>query len=198
MITAYSAKPRISRIAESKPKPQFANLDDLIAAMKADAKEISKRHEKERPPSHQDARGPIAEYKVYDFIKANPGASVHEIADHFNRQSKSIAGLLSRMDGRHAIKATMGKNPATGRPVRRFTVVPEKTIDRQRKSQTEKVFNQIKANPGSSKSELAEALGLSIKQIEGALTNMSRYKDRFPIRREYKSGRRSTVRVWAI
>ena len=197
MITAYSAKPRISGIAKSKPKPQFANLDDLIAAMKADAKEISKRHHREQPPSQQ-SRGPIAEHKIYDFIAENPNCSVQDIAAHFDRQSKSISSLLSRMEGRNAIKATMGKNPATGRPVRRFTVVPEKTIDRQRKSQTEKVFNQIKASPGSSKSELAEALGLSIKQIEGALTNMGRYKDRFPIRREYKSGKRSTVRVWAI
>jgi transcriptional regulator with XRE-family HTH domain len=198
MITAYSVKPRISRIEENKPKPQFANLDELIAAMKADAKEISKRHEKERPPSHQDARGPIAEYKVYDFIKANPGASVHEIANHFNRQTKSIASLLSRMKGRNAVKATMGKNPATGRPVRCFKVVPEEAIARQRRSQTQIVFNQIKASPGSSKAELAEALGLSIKQIEGALTNMGRYKDRFPIRREYENGIRSTVRAWAI
>ena len=180
------------------PKPQFNSLDDLIAAMKADAKEISKRHEKERPPSQQDARGPIAEYKVYDFIKANPGASVHEIADHFNRQTKSIASLLSRMEGRNAVKATMGKNPATGRPVRCFNVVPQKAIARQQRSQTQTVFNQIKASPGSSKAELAKALNLSIKQIEGALTNMGRYKDRFPIRREYRNGKRSTVRAWAI
>jgi len=170
--------------------------DELIAAMKADAKEIAKRHHRERPPSQQ-ARGPIAEHKIYDFIAQNPNCSVQDIAAHFDRQSKSISSLLSRMEGRNAIKATMGKNPSTGRPMRLFKIVPEKKIDRQRVSQTKAVFDYIKENPGCSKAQMAAGLNLSTKQIEGALTNMSRYKDRFPIRREYENGKRSKVRVWA-
>ena len=171
--------------------------DELIEAMNADAKEIAKRHHHERPPSQQ-ARGPLAEHKIYDFIAENPNCSVQDIASHFDRQSKSISSLLSRMEGRNTLKATMGKNPATGRPIRLFKIVPEKKIDRQRVSQTKTVHNYIKANPGCSKAEMAAGLNLSKKQIEGALTNMSRYKDRFPIRREYPNGTRSTVRIWAI
>jgi hypothetical protein len=164
MITAYSAKPRISRIEENKPKPQFANLDELIAAMKADAKEINKRHNKERPPI-QEARGVIAEAKVFDFVRDNPGASVHEVASHFSREPKSIASLLSRMEERRTVKATMGKNPTTGRPVRCFTIAqepPEKSGVRLSPVR-DKLVAFIKANPGCTTASVAKYMECSTK-----------------------------------
>ena len=163
MITAYSVKPRISRTAENKPKPQFANLDELIAAMKADAKEINKRHNKERPPV-QEARGPVAEARIFDFVKDNPGASVHEIAAHFNREPKSIASLLSRMEERRTVKASMGKNPATGRPVRCFTIAKQPEQSGVKKSPIRDMVEAfIRANPGCLTADLAAHMGCSNK-----------------------------------
>lgn len=164
MITAYSVKPRIARIEESKLKPQFATLDDLIAAMKADAKEISKRHERDRPPV-QEARGPVAEARVFDFVRENPGASVHEIAAHFNREPKSIATLLGRMVERNTVKASMRKNPTTGRPVRCFTIAqepPEKSGVRLSPVR-DKLVAFIKANPGCTTANVAKHMGCSNK-----------------------------------
>jgi hypothetical protein len=164
MITAYSVKPRISRIQESKPKPQFANLDELIAAMKEDAKEISKRHNKERPPV-QEARGPIAEARVFDFVRENPGASVHEIAAHFNREPKSIASLLSRMEERNTVKASMRKNPTTGRPMRCFTIAqePQEKIGVRLSPVRDKLVAFIKANPGCTTANVAKYMECSTK-----------------------------------
>ena len=162
MITAYSVKPRIFRIEENKPKPQFATLDDLIAAMKADAKEISKRHNKERPPI-QEARGVIAEAKVFDFVRENLGASVHEIAAHFNREPKSIASLLSRMEERNTVKASMGQNPTTGRPVRCFTIAqePSEKSGVRLSPVRDKLVAFIKANPGCTTANVAKHMGCS-------------------------------------
>jgi DNA-binding MarR family transcriptional regulator len=164
MITAYSVKPRLSRTQENKPKPQFANLDELIDAMKADAKEISKRHERDRPPA-QEARGVIAEARVFDFVKENPGASVHEIAAHFSREPKSIASLLSRMEGRNTVKASMRKNPTTGRPVRCFAIAqepPEKSGVRLSPVR-DKLVAFIKAHPGCTTAQVAKHMGCSNK-----------------------------------
>lgn len=164
MITAYSVKPRLSRIAENKPKPQFASLDELIAAMKADAKEINKRHNKERPPV-QEACGPVAEARVFDFVRENPGASVHEIAEHFNRKPKSIVTLLGRMVERNTVKASMRKNATTGRPVRCFTIAqepPEKSGVRLSPVR-DKLVAFIKANPGCTTASVAKHMGCSNK-----------------------------------
>ena len=196
MITAYSAKLRLACTETNKPKHQFASLDDLIAAMKADAKEINKRREKERPTSVH-AKGRLAEHAVYDYVKDNPGVSTHEIADHFQRNTKSIASLLSRMEERNSLKSEMGTNSATKRPVRCFTIVPTRNVKRDHRTQTQHVYDFIKANPGSNKAAMAHGTGLTVKQIEGALTNMTRYPSRFPHRREYENGSRSAVRVWA-
>jgi DNA-binding MarR family transcriptional regulator len=164
MITAYSVKPRISRTAESKPKPQFSSLDELIAAMKADAKEISKRHNKERPPV-QEARGPIAEARVFDFVRENPGASVHEIAAHFNREPKSIATLLGRMVERNTVKASMRKNATTGRLVRCFTIAqePQEKIGVRLSPVRDKLVAFIKANPGCTTANVAKYMECSTK-----------------------------------
>ena len=162
MITAYSVNPRLSRTEKNKTKPQFANLDELIAAMKADAKEINKRHNKERPPV-QEARGPIAEARVFDFVKDNPGASVHEIAAHFNREPKSIASLLSRMEERKTVTVSMRKNATTGRPVRCFTIAqepPEKSGVRLSPVR-DKLVAFIKANPGCTTASVAKHMGCS-------------------------------------
>ena len=197
MITAYSVKPRLARTETNKSKPQFATLDELIAAMKADAKEINKRREKERPVSAH-AKGRLAEHRVYDYVKDNPGVSTHEVADHFERNIKSIASLLSRMEERNSLKSEMGRNPATNRPVRCFKIVPTRNVKRDHRTQTQFVYDFIKANPGSNKAAMANGTGLTVKQIEGALTNMTRYPARFPHRREYDNGSRSAVRVWAV
>jgi predicted transcriptional regulator len=194
----YSAKPRLAHInTTAKPQPVYTSLDELIAAMQKDAKEINKRREKERPTSVH-AKGRLAEHAVYDYVKDNPGASVHEVADHFERNIKSIASLLSRMEERNSLKSEMGRNPETKRPVRCFTIVQTRNVKRDHRTQAQHVYDFIKANPGSNKAAMAHGTGLTVKQIEGALTNMGRYKDRFPIRREYENGKRSTVRVWAI
>lgn len=197
MITAYSAKPLARHIdTPEQAQPVYSSLDEALAAMKADAKEINKRREKERPISVH-AKGRLAEHLVYDYVKANPGVSTHEVADHFDRNMKSIASLLSRMEERHSLKSKMGRNPETKRPVRCFTVVPTRNVKRDMRSQTQLVYDFIKANPGSAKAAMANGTGLTIKQIEGALTNMNRYPARFPHRREYENGSRSAVRVWA-
>jgi len=162
MITAYSVKPRLSRIEDSKPKPQFSNLDELIAAMKADAKEISKRHERDSPPV-QEARGPVAEARVFDFVRDNPGASVHEIAAHFSREPKSIATLLGRMVERNTVKALMRKNPTTGRPVRCFTIAqePSEKSGVRLSPVRDKLVAFIKANPGCTTANVAKHMGCS-------------------------------------
>jgi hypothetical protein len=197
MITAYSATPLARHIdTPEQPQPVYTDLDAMIADMQADAAKIRKRFEHESPTAAH-AKGRLAEHLVYDFVKDNPGVSTHEVAAHFDRAMKSIASLLSRMEERNALRSTMGRNPETKRPVRCFTVVATKKIVRDRRSQTQHVYDFIKANPGQGKAAIAEGCGLTVKQIEGALTNMSRYPSRFPIRREYENGMRSAVRVWA-
>lgn len=161
----YNGKPLARHIAEpSEPvKPQFDSLDALIKAMKADAKEIGKRHHGERPPA-QEARGPVAESRVYEFVKANPGTSVHKIAEHFNREPKSIASLLSRMEERNTVIASMRKNPTTGRPVRCFTVAKEPSENGAKQSPVrDKLVAFIVANPGCTTADVAAHMGCSNK-----------------------------------
>lgn len=138
--------------------------DELIAAMTADAKEIAKRHNRERPLA-QEARGPVAEARVFDFVKANPGASVHDIADHFKREPKSIATLLGRMVDRKTVKASMGKNPTTGRPVRCFTIAqePQEKSGVRLSPVRDKLVAFIKANPGCTTADVAAHMGCSTK-----------------------------------
>lgn len=195
----YNATPRLARLddGQAKQAPQFKTQEEYAAALLDEAKEINKRHEKERPTSVH-AKGRLAEHAVYDYVKDNPGASVHEVADHFERNIKSIASLLSRMEERNSLKSEMGRNPETKRPVRCFTIVQTRNVKRDHRTQAQHVYDFIKANPGSNKAAMAHGTGLTVKQIEGALTNMTRYPSRFPHRREYENGSRSAVRVWAV
>lgn len=162
MITAYSAKPLARHIdTPEQQAPVYTSFELALADMMADAKAIRQRHERERPPA-QEARGPIAERKVYAFVKANPGASVHEIAEHFNREPKSIASLLSRMEERKTVTVSMRKNPATGRPVRCFRIAKE-PIGAKSSPVRDMVAAFIRANPGCLTADLAAHMGCSNK-----------------------------------
>ena len=163
----YNAQPRLVRLDDgrAKPAPQFNNLDDLIAAMKADAKAINKRHSSERPKTSQTTRGPLAETKVLDFVRVNPGASVNDIANHFGREPRSIATLLGRICERGLLRAHMQTNPDTKRPMRCFTIDHEtaEKVGIKKVSVLDDVIEFIRANPGCTAADLGEHMDCSRK-----------------------------------
>lgn len=169
--------------------PVYTNLDALIADMMADAKAIRKRQEKTNA-TKQTARGPLPESAVFDFIAQNPGCDVYDVARHFKRAHRSVSSLLSRMETRGILKVSFERS-GNNRPRRLFQAVNPQRVSRDQKSQTQTVYDCIKANPDLTKPELAEKAGLTVKQIEGALTNMGRYPERFPLRRVYEGNIRT-------
>lgn len=193
----YNAQPRLARLDDGRAKaaPQFDTLDDLIAAMQKDAKAISKRQNSERPKTSQTKHGPLAETKVLDFVRANPGASVNDIADHFGREPRSIATLLGRICERGLLRAYMQTNPDTKRPMRCFTIDQEcgEKVGIKKVSVLDDVVDFILSNPGCTSADLADHMDCSKKS---AAEKISRARKLANIVSKRMGGNNSPMSHW--
>ncbi|MDF1853476.1 MAG: winged helix-turn-helix transcriptional regulator [Verrucomicrobiales bacterium] len=200
MITAYSANPRLSLIAESKPKPQFATLDDLIAAMKADAAQI--RIKTASLNMRDTTQAEVPEEAILEVIEANPGCTVKHIAHAVYRTSPNIRTRLTAMEARGQCKVQMVKVGKTW--LRTFYPVsnpPKAKNGRPYKSRSspvrDKVMAFIKANPGCTSRDLAAHMGCTVK---AASAHVSEVRKVGKVRTERAAGRGNHIpaKYWIV
>lgn len=168
MITAYSTKPR--RGTANKPKPKFDSLDDLIAAMNEDAKQIKKRQKDmiERPA----ARSHVPDEEILLFIKENPGRTAKEIGHAFGRDASIMRTRLGYMENRKQVSASYKRIGRSNTKIYRIgkNGVPHDLAPRRRK-----LAQFIADNPGCTTREAADHMGLSIKTTYNAIRNLRNF-----------------------
>lgn len=202
MRSAYSTQPLARHIPELKQdRPQFRTQEEYAEAMKAEAKKTMRRFDFERT---QDLGAPpLVDISVIAFLKDRPRASVFDIADHFDREFKSVAPLLSRMALRGMVQVEFGKAPETGRPCRVFTAT-EKGLakkvrgpKRKHQNKTEIVADFIRKNPGLTSHEIADALDMTSREVSSTVSNLrQRARDFEIISERIGRDRRLPARYW--
>jgi len=198
MLTAYSTQPRLE--PNSKPKPQFATLDELIAAMKEDAAQI--RIKTASLNMRDTTQAEVPEEAILEVIEANPGCTVKDIAQAVYRTSPNIRTRLTAMEARGQCKVQMVKVGKTW--LRTFYPVsnpPKAKNGRPYKSRSspvrDKVVAFIKANPGGTSRDLAAHMGCTVK---AASAHISEVRKVGKVRTERAAGRGNHIpaKYWIV
>lgn len=168
MLTAYSTKPRLG--TDYKPKPKFDSLDDLIAAMKADAKQIKQRQKDniERPAGKTQ----VPDEDILAFIKENPGCTAKQIGHAFGRNACVMRTRLGYMEDRAQVSVSykrIGRNSTKTYRIGK-NGVPHDLAPRRRK-----LAQFIADNPGCTTREAADHMGLSVKTTYNAIRNLKNF-----------------------
>lgn len=170
MITAYSVKPRLSRIAESKPAPQYASFEEAMRAMKADAEKIRQNGLKENFACEQETR--TERGSVIDYIRDNPGCTANAIAKAFGVTPQNVRPKLSKLKqaGFLKVKKVRVQYKKSVAVHHHFYVtdlpdaeMPEPQKTKKPSPQRDKVIAFIRNNPGCTAKELADHMGQSHK-----------------------------------
>ena len=141
---------------------------ELIAAMKADAREIRKANYKIAERDIVQTETP--EQVILDFVAANPGCTASEVAAACNRNPSNMRSRLCAMEARGQVRVEFFVSPHSHRRARKFYPVanpPKAKNGRPPKAkpspQRDKVIAFIKANPGCTTPDLAKHMNCSHK-----------------------------------
>lgn len=192
MLTAYSTQPRLE--PNNKPIPRFATLDDLIAAMKADAKQIKKRAE---IPTVKPEKNSVTNEQVAGVIEANPGATASAIANELGANVRDVHNRLKTLEKWRCVKIRMRpgvtKNVKTYHRTKRPVTQPDysKCVSDGTKSE---VLDFIKANPGCSTRDISEHVGKDRHKVSRVITKARHNGD--PIRSEPRGWNLPHAHYW--
>jgi predicted transcriptional regulator len=160
--------------------------DELIAAMKADAKEIKLRHGNPK----RSVTPELPEQAILDIIKQNPGIDILELAASLGRSHTNMRTRMSSMEARGQVKVEMFKHPKSFRRTRRFFPVPNPKITKNGRPirpayRREEVIAFIKSNPGCTSCDIAAHMDCSTKAAAGRLSEARNFAN---IRSERQKG----------
>ena len=196
-----NAQPLAKHIDTQEPaQPVYTCLDELIDAMKADAQEIKRRTASLNMRDTTQAEVP--EEAILEFIEANAGCTVKDIARAVYRASSNIRTRLTSMEARGQCKVQMVKIGRTW--IRTFYPVsnPPKTKNgRPYKSRSspvrDKVMVFIKANPGCTSRDLAAHMGCTVK---AASAHVSEVRKVGKVKTERAAGRGNHIpaKYWIV
>ena len=149
---------------------------ELIAAMKADAREIRKANYKIAERDIVQTETP--EQVILDFVAANPGCTASEVAAACNRNPSNMRSRLCAMETRGQVRVEFFVSPHSRRRARKFYPVanPPKAKNgrpprpRSKSPQRDKLVAFIKANPGCTTQDVADHMGCSRKVAGGHIS----------------------------
>lgn len=196
MITAYSVKPRISCIEENKPKPQFASLDDLIAAMKADAEAVNRRQQNNNP--HAEPKVALDNQEIAELIEDRPGITAQEIADYFQAKVNDVHSRLLTLERWRCVKIKM--RPGVIRKVKTYHRIPGNPVEKPcyrhfaSDGARAQVIAFIKANPGCTTNDVADHIGKDRHKASGTISKARIQGE--PIRSERIGGNKPSRHYW--
>lgn len=149
---------------------------ELIAAMKADAREIRKANYKIAERDIVQTETP--EQVILDFVAANPGCTASDVAAACNRNPLNMRSRLCAMEARGQVRVEFFVHPHSRRRARKFYPVanPPKAKNgrpprpRPKSPQRDKLIAFIKANPGCTTQDVANHMACSRKVAGGHIS----------------------------
>lgn len=193
MITAYSTQPRIE--PQQKQTPKFDTLDDLIAAMKADAEVVNRRQQNNNP--HAEPKVTLDNQEIADLIEAKPGITAQEIADYFRAKRNDVHSRLLTLERWKCVKIKM--RPGITKKVKTYhrTSNPvEQPCYRHFASDGTRaqVIAFIKANPGCTTNDVADHIGKDRHKASRTITKARIQGE--PIRSERTGNNKPNRHYW--
>ena len=154
-LARLNATPLARHLDTPEPaKPQFDTLDDLIAAMHADAKAIRRKSAgmgvREQSEINTD--------DILAFVEDNPGRTSDEIAKSMGRSISKMRTKLTRLQKEGRVK--IGYIQTRTVRSRVFYINRQAPVPQKRKTPTrDKVIAFMRENPGCTCGKLAEHIG---------------------------------------
>lgn len=197
----YNAQPRAEHIdAPQSQAPQFNSLDEMIAAMKADAKQVNKAQSWKEPKATNNGEE-IPDEFFLNLIKENPGLTAMEIAKAIDRTPATARARMGGLAKLGFVKMGFTKDKANNNKklqVYYYNHAGPKYDRRADKPSPKRdaLIAFVRENPGADTHEIAKHVGIERKGVSAAVKRARKLVD---IRCERQPGNpNQPARYWIV
>ena len=160
-IARLNATPMATHLdAPEKPAPQFDCMDDIIAAMQADAKQVQARMLRGQMAEKPDADTyEITNNEIVNLVAEHPGITGNAIADHFKVGRGIIYARMKTIKRQGRVKVVW--EPGQTKKIQTYYVIEGAEEKRREKRSPirDRLIQYIRDNPGCTTTDLVRDLG---------------------------------------